>query len=172
VFLLLLLGAALGYNNVSISYRDYANAYYRDFFYYTREKRGEAGLIMSRPVDCQLDKRANLCTPFSPRDVMLSGWVGDDDGTFNGLRGCMKKVIFSAWDGYTNFGCDIGGYRGPDAPNKQVQHISSHNYSTHPRSPAMLISSFFGCIFHHWGFCVCFLYSCSFAGPSTDRSCR
>mmetsp|Transcript_20348 Transcript_20348/g.29223 ORF Transcript_20348/g.29223 Transcript_20348/m.29223 type:complete len:607 (+) Transcript_20348:66-1886(+) len=107
-------GSALGYQNVSLTYRDYANAYYRDFFTYTREHRGEDGLIMSRPVDCQLDTVASLCTPFSPRDVMLSGWVGDDDATFNGLRGCMRKVIFSAWDGYANFGCDIGGYRGGD----------------------------------------------------------
>lgn len=117
---ILLTGAALGYNNVSLTYRDYANYYYRDFFYYTREKRGDIGLIMSRPVDCQIDSIGSLCTPFSPRDVMLSGWMGDDDATFNGLRGCMKKVIYSAWDGYTNYGCDIGGYRGEDTLNKQV----------------------------------------------------
>jgi hypothetical protein len=114
------IGAALGYQNQSLTYRDYANYYYRDFFYYTREKRGDIGLIMSRPVDCQLDKIASLCTPYSPRDVMLSGWVGDDDATFNGLRGCMRKAIFSAWDGYTNYGCDIGGYRGQDESDKEV----------------------------------------------------
>ena len=28
-----------------------------------------------------------------------------------GLRGCARKVIYSAWDGYGSYGCDIGGYR-------------------------------------------------------------
>jgi hypothetical protein len=41
-------GSALGYQNISLSYRDYANMYYRDFFYYTREHRGDGGLIMAR----------------------------------------------------------------------------------------------------------------------------
>ena len=54
-------GGALGYNDKVITYREYANSYYRDFFDYTRAKRSEnvpgadAGLIMSRPVDCLLD---------------------------------------------------------------------------------------------------------------------
>ena len=59
-----LTGGALGYNDQRLTYRDYANYYYRDFLFYTRQKRseavaegqvGDAGLIMSRPVDCQLD---------------------------------------------------------------------------------------------------------------------
>lgn len=90
-------GDALGYEDKSISYRDYANYYYRDFFYYTREHRGDAGLVMSRPVDCGLDRITKVCTPSSPYDVMFSGWVGDDDSTFNGLTGCLRKVIYSAW---------------------------------------------------------------------------
>lgn len=109
---ILLSGAALGYENRSLTYRDYANYYYRDFFYYTREHRGDAGLIMSRPEDCALDRITKICTPASPYDVMYSGWVGDDDATFNGLTGCLRKVIYSAWNNYANFGCDIGGYRG------------------------------------------------------------
>ena len=32
------------------------------------------------------------CTPFSPYDVMYSGWVGDDDASFEGLRACAHKV--------------------------------------------------------------------------------
>jgi alpha-glucosidase (family GH31 glycosyl hydrolase) len=105
-------GAALGYNNASITYRDYANAYYRDFLFYPREKRGDdSTLIMSRPIDCGLDSFTKVCAPSSPYDVMYSGWMGDDDHSFNGLTGCARKVIYSAWDNYTNFGCDIGGYR-------------------------------------------------------------
>ncbi len=36
--------------------------------------------------------------------------------SFNGLRGCARKVIYSAWNNYANFGCDIGGYRGGNLP--------------------------------------------------------
>jgi alpha-glucosidase (family GH31 glycosyl hydrolase) len=42
---------------------------------------------------------------------MYSGWVGDDDGSFEGMRGCLRKAIYSAWFNYANFGCDVGGYR-------------------------------------------------------------
>jgi hypothetical protein len=59
-FVLSCVGGALGYNDQPLTYRDYANMYYRDFFFYTREKRSsgavnDAGLIMSRPVDCLVD---------------------------------------------------------------------------------------------------------------------
>jgi hypothetical protein len=68
-------GGALGYNDQKITYRDYANMYYRDFFSHTREKRstssdGDAGLIMSRPVDCLIDGvskvRASVGSVFFP----------------------------------------------------------------------------------------------------------
>lgn len=79
------------------------------------------GLIMSRPVDCELDEVSKVCTPYSPKNVMFSGWVGDDDATFNGMRGCLRKVIYSAWLGYGNYGCDIGGYRGnSDTKDKEL----------------------------------------------------
>ena len=32
------------------------------------------------------------CTPFSPYNVMYSGWMGDDDSSFLGLRACAHKV--------------------------------------------------------------------------------
>ncbi len=113
-----LTGGAFGADGKEITYPEYAHAYYRDFFYHTREKRSDpkssspdAGLIMSRPIDCLIDQGTKACNPFSPKDVMYSGWVGDDDGTFEGMRGCLRKNIYSAWVGYANFGCDIGGYR-------------------------------------------------------------
>jgi alpha-glucosidase (family GH31 glycosyl hydrolase) len=122
----MLTGGALGYQDQKINYREYAYAYYRDFLYHTRERRspsgknGDAGLIMSRPVDCELDQASKLCTPFSPRDVMVSGWVGDDDASFRGMEGCLRKVIYSAWMGYGGMGCDIGGYRGSDPKDRQL----------------------------------------------------
>jgi alpha-glucosidase (family GH31 glycosyl hydrolase) len=117
-----LTGGAFGYDpEKKISYRDYADAYYGDFFDYTREKRGNTGLIMSRPVDCSYDKRSAGCSDFSPKNVMYAGWVGDDDSTFNGLRAAVSKLIYSAWDGYSSFGMDIGGYRNvEDGINKRI----------------------------------------------------
>lgn len=109
----LALGGALGYNDVPYEgYHQYADLYYGAFFNYTREVRGDAGLIMSRPVDCLLrDKVSRVCLGQSPKFVMTSGWVGDDNADMRGLRGCARKVIYSAWDGYGSYGCDIGGYR-------------------------------------------------------------
>lgn len=42
---------------------------------------------------------------------MWSGWVGDQDPDFAGLRDALRNMIHSSWRNYTNFGCDIGGYR-------------------------------------------------------------
>lgn len=52
--------------------REYANYYYRDFFYYTRTKNNQS-LIMARPVDSWKE----FYYTFAPRDVVFSGWVGD-----------------------------------------------------------------------------------------------
>ena len=92
-----------------IDYREYADLYYSDFKDYTAEKNGDS-LIWSRPVDC-FDSADAGCLAYSPHEVMFSGWVGDDDSTWQGMRSCMRKSIFSAWAGYTSYGCDIAGYR-------------------------------------------------------------
>lgn len=96
-----------------LSYRDYADAYYGDFFDYTRSRLGEDRLIMSRPVDSYpvLAPAADAYLSFSPRRVVLSGWVGDQDPTFAGLRDALRNMVHSAWRGFPNFGSDIGGYR-------------------------------------------------------------
>jgi alpha-glucosidase (family GH31 glycosyl hydrolase) len=93
-----------------ISERTYANLYYRDFFYYTRKKRGDDALIMARPVDGMYHIYLN----FAPRDVVFSGWVGDQDPTFDGLKEALKNMFHSAHRGYVGFGSDIGGYRSGD----------------------------------------------------------
>jgi len=64
-----LLGGAMGYNGQNLTYRQYADMYYDDFFNYSREKRGNTGLIMSRPVDCA-DNADVGCMVMSPADVM------------------------------------------------------------------------------------------------------
>ena len=126
-------GSALGFNDVPYeSYPQYADLYYGDFFNYTRAHRGDAGLIMSRPVDCISDEPSRICMDQSPKYVMASGWVGDDDATMAGLRGCARKVIYSAWDGYANFGCDVGGYRdqaGQSAANRKEMFLRSAQFN-------------------------------------------
>ena len=110
-------GGALGYKDEPYtSSRQYSDYYYRDFHYYTRRVRGDDdGLIMSRPVDCLADSPSAVCWGYSPHDVMTSGWVGDDESSWNGLRGAARKVIYSAWASYANFAFDIGGYLSLDA---------------------------------------------------------
>lgn len=61
---------------------------------------------MSRPVDCQ-----GACYNFSPREVVLSGWVGDDEPTWEGFQFCINKMAYSSWQKYPNFGCDMAGYK-------------------------------------------------------------
>ena len=68
---------------------------------------------MARPIDCL---QTIHCWPYSPKYVMFSGWVGDQDSSAEGLRKAMGNVMHSAWNGYLNFGFDIGGYRGQNIP--------------------------------------------------------
>lgn len=86
--------------------REYADMYYGDFFNYTRTKNPNA-LIMSRPVDSW----EFVYWSFSPHYVMYSGWVGDQDPTFDGLQNALRNMFHSAWRNYANYGSDIGGYR-------------------------------------------------------------
>jgi len=99
-----------------ITYREYADMYYSDFKDYTAEVNGDS-LIWSRPVDCATQTDA-VCGNYSPHDLMFSGWVGDDDSSWQGLRSCLRKSIYSAWKGYNAYGCDIGGYRADSSINE------------------------------------------------------
>lgn len=89
-----------------VTEREYADYYYRDFFYYTKKKRGEA-LVMARPVD---NFKNFIFLNYAPKDVMFSGWVGDQQGNWQGLRTALINIVHSAWNNYLNFGMDIGGY--------------------------------------------------------------
>ncbi len=65
---------------------------------------GPEALIMSRPVDADLD--------YSPKDIVFMGWVGDEDGNYDGLKTALRYMLESGRRGYVGFGSDIGGYRG------------------------------------------------------------
>ena len=96
-----------------VSRAEYSDDYYNDFFDYSRAKLGDNRLIMSRPVDGLATNLLRACYPFSllvirygplylkysPRHVMLSGWVGDQDPTFDGLQNALKRYLQSAWAG-------------------------------------------------------------------------
>jgi alpha-glucosidase (family GH31 glycosyl hydrolase) len=109
-FLTILLGIPRGAGG-ALRPRDYANLYYRDFFYYTRAQLGEERVIMSRPVDSE---EGLFYWAFSPHDVLWAGWVGDQDGSFRGLRIALSNLFHSAWRGYVNIGSDIGGFGNVD----------------------------------------------------------
>jgi alpha-glucosidase (family GH31 glycosyl hydrolase) len=100
-----------------VSRLEYSDAYYRDFFDYTRKKLGNDRIITARPVDTY-GKDVGLLGPqavkeasFAPVDINWAGWVGDQDATFEGLRMALLNMYYSAQLGYVAFGSDIGGYR-------------------------------------------------------------
>lgn len=61
---------------------------------------------------------------------MFSGWVGDQDSSYDGFKVAMKNMFHSAWQGYLNFGFDLGGYRG--------QNISKTNFIREAQLAAMV----------------------------------
>lgn len=71
---------------------------------------------MSRPVDTDLD--------YSPKDVVFMGWVGDEDGTYDGLKTALRYMLESGRRGYVGFGSDIGGYRSnPNATQGRTKEL-------------------------------------------------
>lgn len=106
-----------------LAHRRYADAYYSDFYDYTRERSGRKTVIMARPLEQTLNE-GNFGLPswtnpfgwgpyarFTPRDRSFMSWVGDQDPTFDGLRIAVRNILRSAREGYLLIGSDIGGYR-------------------------------------------------------------
>ncbi len=118
-FYTILLGVPRGHGGV-LRPRMYADLYYRDFFYYTREALGRDRIIMSRPVD-SVDGVFHWS--FSPHDVLMAGWVGDQDPTFKGLRVALGNLFHSAWRNYVNIGSDIGGFRSGDGEPGRTKEL-------------------------------------------------
>ncbi|CAF3599623.1 unnamed protein product [Rotaria sp. Silwood1] len=85
-----------------ITWLKYRTAYYNDTFQILRRLIGPDALIMSRPVDDDLE--------WSPREIVFMGWVGDEDGTYKGLQTALRYMLESGRRGYVGFGSDIGGY--------------------------------------------------------------
>lgn len=67
---------------------------------------------MARPTDSyKFMNTSAIFRNYAPHYVMFSGWVGDQDSTFYGFKTAVHNILMSAWNGYLNFGFDIGGYR-------------------------------------------------------------
>lgn len=70
---------------------------------------------MARPTDSfkipnPINNSSYVFLNYAPKYVMFSGWVGDQPSNFQGFKSAVWNVIHSAWNGYLNFGFDIGGY--------------------------------------------------------------
>ncbi len=90
---------------------EYGFAYYRDSFDYLRQRLGEDRIITARPVDnLGTDTNADIWV-YAPTDVNWAGWVGDQDGTFGGIRDALSNMYWSSERGYVAHGSDIGGFR-------------------------------------------------------------
>eukprot|EP00004_Rigifila_ramosa_P005423 TRINITY_DN1593_c1_g1_i2.p1 TRINITY_DN1593_c1_g1~~TRINITY_DN1593_c1_g1_i2.p1 ORF type:complete len:579 (-),score=136.73 TRINITY_DN1593_c1_g1_i2:202-1902(-) len=89
---------------------DNAEWYYGDYYNFTNNINGEkTSLIMARPVDWFLSQPL----VYAPYYVLFSGWVGDQDGDFFGLKHALTYMLHAGRRGFLAFGSDIGGYRGP-----------------------------------------------------------
>lgn len=104
-------------NDSNVTWEEYRTAYYNNTFQVLRQLIGPEALIMSRPVDKDLQ--------YSPTEVVFIGWVGDELGTYNGLKAALRYMLESGRDGYVGFGSDIGGFlfnhdSGPLGRTKEV----------------------------------------------------
>ncbi len=97
---------------------EYSHAYYQDFHDYTRERLGDDRILTARPVDtygaAPGDDLIELAA-FAPVEITWSGWVGDQDSDFGGLKMALRNLYYSSEYGYLAFGSDIGGYRRDDS---------------------------------------------------------
>mgnify|MGYP001405830881 CR=1 FL=1 len=116
---IMLMIPAIGYGGKLLSWKTYREAFYRDFFEYTREKLGNDRVISVRPVD-DLPFRVGLPIVFSTRDINFAGWVGDEDNDWGGLRAALNDLMSSSRFNFVSYGSDIGGFRSDGNKYKDV----------------------------------------------------
>ena len=108
-----------GKNDLFITWKEYRDLFYRDFFEYTREKLGNDRVISARPVD-DLPFRVGFPLVFTSRDINFAGWVGDEDNDWGGLRAALNDLMASARFNFVSYGSDIGGFRSDGNQYKDV----------------------------------------------------
>lgn len=103
---------------------EYADAYYRDFFDYTRAVLGDDRIVTARPIDNYGGGSGGAFWEFAPRDINWAAWVGDQDGTFGGMADALDNMYWSQQRGHVAFGSDIGGFRTEDTePNGRSKEV-------------------------------------------------
>ena len=107
----MLLLPAVGFDGRHLSWKDYRDQVYGDFFHYTREKLGNDRVISARPIDDQLLNLGIVPLLYTDRDVNFAGWVGDNDNDWAGLRHALGNMFASAAYNHVSYGSDIGGFR-------------------------------------------------------------
>ena len=96
----------------------YRDQYYRDFYRHIRERLGPDRVILARTVDTMRTPLGSVV--YAPRDVVLAGWVGDQEPTYDGLRIALRLLFRSADAGYAQFGSDVGGYFGDGPRDREL----------------------------------------------------
>ncbi len=117
-YVMLLLPATAHDGNI-VTWSEYKDQCYRDFFEYTRSRLGNDTVISARPVDDQL-LRAGLPLVSTSRDVNFAGWVGDNDNDWGGLQHALNNMFASANYNFVSYGSDIGGFRSDGNTYKDV----------------------------------------------------
>lgn len=96
-------------------WKDYQKAYYTDFWSYSKDRTGKKFVITARPVDSfnipYLPRTLDPFYSFAPYELSFAGWVGDQDGNWNGLRAAIANMKESAKRGFLSFGSDTSGFR-------------------------------------------------------------
>ena len=98
-----------------VGWNTYKTLFYSHFYNYTNERINGGkggyggGAILARPVDDII--AWGLPVRYMPRDVSFSGWVGDQDNDWGGLRGALNNMFTSSLFNYASYGSDIGGFR-------------------------------------------------------------
>ena len=108
-----------------LTYREYADWYYGHSLNFSRTLNPEA-IIWSRPVDSLTilnGLNVSAFLTYSPKNLVFSGWVGDQNPDFDGLRAAAINILESAWQNYTNFGSDTGGYRSSSDTHLRTREV-------------------------------------------------
>ena len=100
------------YLGKNVNRLNYSYTYYDLFFNTTREVLGKDRIITARPIDNYgFDIGDSSLAAFSRVETSFAAWVGDQDGTFEGLGKALNNMYHSDQMNYFSFGSDIGGYR-------------------------------------------------------------
>ncbi|MCL2494238.1 MAG: hypothetical protein FWE98_01105 [Oscillospiraceae bacterium] len=100
-----------------IGWKQYQKLQYEHFYYYTKSY-GADRVILTRATDDVVGW--GLPLRFMSRDINFSGWTGDRDSDWGGIRQALNTMFTSALFNYASYGSEIGGFRGPSEPVKDI----------------------------------------------------